>query len=185
MTQYKAGEEIEYVVTHLEMTERPAYPYPPMPIGAPTVLMAADTPPAWYFLNLYDAVGQEYEWTDQHLRTEAELEDFLHHDQVTLFTLLRAGWPAGFFVLDGRDAGALELSYFGLVPEVLGQGLGRFLVETAVHTAWELPGTQKLTVNTNSLDHPRALPLYQRAGFVPVRREPQTRILTRDWVGHD
>ena len=28
-----------------------------------------------------------------------------------------------------------------------------------------------MTVNTNSLDHPRALPLYQKAGFVPVRRE--------------
>ena len=37
------------------------------------------------------------------------------------------------------------------------------------------PGTGRapgsVTVNTNSLDHPRALPLYQKAGFAPVRRE--------------
>ena len=37
-----------------------------------------------------------------------------------------------------------------------------------------------VTVNTNSLDHPRALPLYQKAGFVPVRRETHRRVLSRD-----
>jgi hypothetical protein len=37
-----------------------------------------------------------------------------------------------------------------------------------------------MTVNTNSLDHPRALPLYQKAGFVPVRRETRMQVLTRD-----
>ena len=46
------------------------------------------------------------------------------------------------------------------------------------------PGTgrapRRVTVNTNSLDHPRALPLYQKAGFVPVRRETRSRVLTRD-----
>ena len=40
--------------------------------------------------------------------------------------------------------------------------------------AWDRPGTARVTVNTNSLDHPRALPLYQKAGFVPVRRETRT-----------
>jgi hypothetical protein len=46
--------------------------------------------------------------------------------------------------------------------------------------AWDRPGTARVTVNTNSLDHPRALPLYQKAGFTPVHRESRTRILTRD-----
>ena len=66
------------------------------------------------------------------------------------------------------------------MPEAVGQGLGTFLLETAVHTAWEMPGVARLTVDTNSLDHPRALPLYQKAGFTPVRRETVTRTLTRD-----
>ena len=46
--------------------------------------------------------------------------------------------------------------------------------------AWDRPGAARVTVNTNSLDHPRALPLYQKAGFVPVRRETRSRVLTRD-----
>ena len=46
--------------------------------------------------------------------------------------------------------------------------------------AWDREGVRRMTVNTNSLDHPRALPLYQRAGFEPVRRETHSRVLTRD-----
>jgi hypothetical protein len=36
-----------------------------------------------------------------------------------------------------------------------------------------------MTLDTCTLDHPRALALYQRAGFVPVCREDKTRVLTR------
>lgn len=184
MTGLKAGEEKPYAVTFLEMDARPVYPYPSMPLGAPTVLMAADAPPVWYFLSLYDAVGAEYEWTDQHAKSREVVADFLHDPAVTLYSLIQDGWPAGFFVLDGRVAGECDLAYFGLVPEAVGKGLGRFLIQTAVLTGWDMPGVEKLKVNTNSLDHPRALPLYQKAGFSPVRREEHSRVLTRDWL-HD
>lgn len=176
----KAGEEIEVVVTHLATERRPRYPRPPVPRGPVSALVAAEQPPVWYFLCLYDAVGAEYEWTDQHLRPVNELEAFLADPAVTLYTFVRSGWPHGFFVLDGRRPGAVDLAYFGLVPEAIGQGLGFFLLGTAVHMAWDRPGTERLTVNTNSLDHPRALPLYQKAGFVPVRRETRRQVLRRD-----
>ena len=39
----------------------------------------------------------------------------------------------------------------------------------AIVAAWCV-GANKLTVNTCTLDHPKALGLYQRAGFVPVRQ---------------
>jgi len=35
-------------------------------------------------------------------------------------------------------------------------------------------------VETNTLDHPAALSLYQTAGFAPVAQEVRRRILTRD-----
>lgn len=175
-----AGERIEYAVTFLEMEGRPSYPRPQMPHGPTSALIAAEAPPAWYFLSLYDAVGAEYEWTDQHERPRDELDAFLKDPAVVLYTLMRAGWPHGFYVLDCRARGLCDLSYFGLVPEAIGQGLGVFLIQTAVHMAWDRPGVARLTVNTNSLDHPRALPLYQKAGFAPVRREIRSRVLTRD-----
>lgn len=183
--RHRSGERVDYTVTYLEMTARPAHPRPHMPTGPLAMLVAADKPPAWYFLQLYDAVGRDYEWTDQHARPSAELEAFLHHPEVTLCTLIRAGWPHGFFVMDGRARGDCNLSYLGLVPEALGRGLGTFLLYTALHMAWDRPGTTRVTVNTNSLDHPRALPLYQKAGFEPVRRETLSLVLTcdRDLIG--
>lgn len=178
--RHKAGERVEYVVTYLEMEARPGYPRPHVPSGAASALISSDRPPLWWFLTLYDTVGSAYEWTDQRTLPRAEVEAFLADPDVGLFTLMRAGWPHGFFVLDGRTRGVVDLTYFGLVPQVIGQALGRFLIQTAVHMAWDRPGTARVTVNTNSLDHPRALPLYQKAGFAPVRRETRTRVLSRD-----
>lgn len=177
---HRAGERVDYVVTFLAMDRRPGFPRPSMPLGPASALIAAETPPVWWFLALYDAVGAEYEWTDQHDRPRDELEAFLHDPAVTLYTLIRAGWPHGFFVLDGRERGVCDMAYFGLTPEAIGQRLGTFLVQTAAHMAWDRPGVARVTVNTNSLDHPRALPLYQKAGFEPVRRETRSRVLTRD-----
>jgi GNAT superfamily N-acetyltransferase len=178
--RHRAGEEVEITVTYLEMTARPSHPRPHLPAGPTAALVAAETPPVWYFLALYDAVGAEYEWTDQHAKPRDELAAFLADPSVTLYSFLRAGWPQGFFVLDARGRARCDLAYVGLVAGAIGQGLGRFLLLTAVHAAWDRPGVERVTVNTNSLDHPRALPLYQQAGFVPVRREVQRRMLTRD-----
>lgn len=175
-----AGTRVEVTITHLRMEARPSYLRPHVPVGPATALIAAERPPLWYFLTLYDAVGRDYEWTDQHEAPRAEVEAFLQDPDVTLYTLLRGGWPHGFFILDGRQAEVVDLSYFGLVPEAIGRGLGTFLIQTAVHAAWDRPGTRAVTVNTNSLDHPRALPLYQKAGFVPVRRATFERVLSRD-----
>ena len=176
----RAGEEVECVVTYLEMNERPKVAIPHMPSGPVSALVAADKPPAWYFLSLYDAVGREYEWTDLHAEPADELDAWLQDPDVVLYSFMRAGWPHGFFVLDTREAGACDISYFGLVPQAIGLGLGWFLLVTAVHMAWDRPNVERVTVDTNSFDHPRALPLYQKAGFQPVRRETKTRTLTHD-----
>ena len=178
--KHRAGERVDYVITYLEMTERPTFAHPHLPAGPAAALIAADTPPLWYFLALYEAVGRDHEWTDLYEQPEGEITAFLQDEAVTLYTLMRAGWPHGFFVLDGREAGICNLAWLGLVPQAIGRGLGSYLLETAVHTAWEQPDVEKVTVNTNTLDHPRALTLYQKAGFAPVRRETRSRILTHD-----
>lgn len=177
---HEAGERIAVAITYLEMTARPVYPRPHLPAGPASALIGAERPPVWYFLDLYRRVGAEYEWTDQFEAPAEEVSAFLHDPAVTLYTFVRAGWPHGFFLLDARESEACNLGYLGLVPEAIGRGLGTFLLQTAVHMAWDRPGVTRVTVNTNNLDHPRALPLYQKAGFEPVRRETIERVLSRD-----
>ena len=171
------GESVDYVVTYLEMDTRPAGPLPPRPVNIQTALLCAEDPPADYFLYLYRTVGAAHEWTDWLMRPRDELEAFVGNSNVLLYTLMVEGWPGGFFMLDTSDAGTCDLAYFGLTPPAIGRGLGRWFLATAVETGWSLPDVTKMTVNTNTLDHPRALGLYQRAGFQPTRRENHTRII--------
>lgn len=184
MTILRAGSRVDYHVTYLEMAARPDYGWPPRPAGSDGALLKADAPPLWYFHALYDAVGRDYAWEDLHAAPDAETADWLADPDVALYTFLQAGWPHGFFVLDGRvsptDPGRCDIAYFGLVPEAVGRGYGTWLLRTAILTAWARPGTTRLAVNTCSLDHPRALALYQRNGFEVVAQEARTRILARD-----
>ena len=175
-----AGSTVTYRVTHLAMTSRPGYGYPPHPAGAPATLLRAETPPLWYFLALYDTVGRDYAWDEMHGVEPATTRAWLEDDAVEMWTLLRHGWPHGFFVLDARASRETELAYFGLVPQAIGQGLSRFLLRTAILTAWERPGLERLAVQTCSLDHPRALAAYQKNGFEVEDQETRSRTLLRD-----
>jgi len=178
MALKQPGETVDYTITFLEMDERPEGGVPPMPYGPSLALLAAHEPPVDYFLYLYRAVGAAYEWTDWLNRSRDEQQAFLSDEHVELFTLMVNGWPGGFFVLDTRQRGVCDLSLFGLVPEAVGRGLSPWLLGSAIRIGWDRPDVRKLTVNTNTLDHPRALALYQKMGFVPVRRTEASRVLT-------
>lgn len=181
MSVIPAGTEIAYRITYLEMAARPGWAAPELPAGVR--LERAIRPPVWYFLALYDAVGRDYEWRDRFEQAEHDpeaLAAFVGDPDVMLWTALADGWPQGFFQLDARLPGTCDLAYFGMVPDAVGKGLGGVLLKTAISTGWSLPGVARMTVNTCTLDHPRALDLYQRMGFVPIGTEDRTRILHRD-----
>jgi GNAT superfamily N-acetyltransferase len=180
MTIQKAGTELDYTITWLEMTERPDWDWPSLPAGAQVALLKAESPPVWFFLSLYDAVGRDYAWEDMHARELDDVARWIQSDRMHLYTLYGQGWPQGFFMIEDLEDGVVDLAYFGLVPEAVGKGLGRWLLREAILTAWDRPGARKLTVNTCTLDHPRALQSYQKSGFVPVRREDRRRVLKRD-----
>lgn len=168
------GAEIAYTVTHLRMTARPDRPRPPAPLVRGLSLLRAETPPVHFFRYLYDAVGRDYEWTDLHAKSDGDLGRFVQDPAVQLYVMYLTGWPGGFVMLDFRAAGLCDIAYFGVTPEALGRGLGDWLLGTGVHMGWDA-GIAAMTVNTCTLDHPRALPIYQKWGFEPVRREERTR----------
>jgi GNAT superfamily N-acetyltransferase len=180
MTVQKAGTEVAFTITYLAMEVRPSYDWPHLPLGSTAALLKAENPPVWWFLTLYDAVGKDYAWEDIHSWEHDEIQAWLTADAMSLYTLYDHGWPQGFFMLEDMGEGTVDLSYFGMVPEAVGKGLGGWLLKTAILTAWDREGIEQLTVNTCTLDHPRALAVYQKNGFTPIRREDRTRILTRD-----
>ena len=59
--------------------------------------------------------------------------------------------------------------------QFVGQGLGDYLMHAVIDAAWSHEPEQ-LTMTTSSLDHHKALALYQRCGFRACRQEPRQRI---------
>lgn len=162
------GKRIPTVVTFLEMTARPSL-LAPLPKGKVAILRA-EKAPVHFYRYLYDTIGREYHWVDRKKVSDESLAAVLAAPGVELYVLYVDGCPAGMAELDFRKEGACNLAYFGLMPEYVGRGLGFFFLAQAVEMAWLRP-IQRFTVNTCTLDHRRALPLYQRVGFVPYSRE--------------
>ena len=104
--------------------------------------------------------------------TNVDLAAIIQDPLVEIYVLYAGGVPAGFSELDRHTGTEVELAYFGLAPEFIGRGLGRFLLHWSRDAAWR-HGPSRLWVHTCNLDHPGAFALYQRAGFVPYRQEPQ------------
>jgi GNAT superfamily N-acetyltransferase len=162
-----SGDAIETVVTYLEMTAPPrrAPAGPPRP-GLEIRHLSPCTVPFYRFL--YGAVGGPWTWTERRLLSDADLGNILADPRVEVHVLSADGAPAGYVELDRRCEPDIEIAYFGLLPGFIGQGLGRYLLDWAVTHAFEA-APARLWLHTCDLDHPRALAVYEAAGFRPYR----------------
>ncbi|GBR49050.1 GNAT family N-acetyltransferase [Acetobacter pomorum] len=118
---------------------------------------------------LQDRVGREYCWWMRQAASDNSLAHFLQTAPVNIGLLRHGQQIQGFFELDLADPQSVNLSYFGLFPEAVGHGVGRAFLDHVLRLAWR-NGPQSVRVNTCNADHPRALPLYQQAGFKIIRR---------------
>lgn len=160
---------IETVITYLEMLRPPPFRAPIQPAHKLALLRVA-TPSVAFYRYLYNSVGEPWFWYERRALSDSELAAAIQAEGVEISALYADGEPAGFVELDLRDKANACLAYFGLVPRYIGHGLGSYLLAWAVDEAWRR-GPDRLWVHTCTLDHPRALRLYQRAGFVPYKQE--------------
>lgn len=146
-------------------------------------------PPVAYYRFLYDTVGKDWLWYEMRLRSDSDIEARLAKTGNSLTVAFQKGTPIGFFELDNSQPNTVELAYFGLMPWSLGQGFGPALLCCALAQA--KAAENDVTVNTCSLDHPKALLLYQKNGFMIERQvqfqDPDPRltgILPQDSAQH-
>ena len=163
---------IAVTVTDLELL--PPGPRPiAVPLGHHVALMRATEMPLHFYRYLMYRVGRPWTWVFRLRMSDAELSAIIHAPTTEITVLHVDGAPAGFFEIDRAGPEAVNLAYFGLMPHVTGRGLGRWFLYEAVQAALS-SAPERVTVNTCTLDHPAALPLYQRLGFVPVGRRETT-----------
>lgn len=161
--------QLGVAITHLEMRQRPRLPAPPPP-ALKLAVLRADAITVPFYRYLYNTVGGPWLWYERRRMRDDELAAVIRHDDVDVFVLYAGGEPAGYAELDRRAMPDIELAYFGMLPEFIGRKLGPWLLHWVIDAAWARD-PERLWVHTCSLDHPRALALYQRAGFVPYKQE--------------
>lgn len=153
-------------VTQLEMTSAPKMSLP-VPVNIQTAIMRTTDIPLHFYRYLFWRVGKRWHWQKRMRMSDAELSATLRDPANSVTVLYMNGAPAGFFELHKVDSEVTELSYFGLMEEAIGAGVGKWFLLQALYSAWQ-DNPKKITVSTNTLDHPRALQLYQMMGFSPV-----------------
>jgi GNAT superfamily N-acetyltransferase len=142
-------------------------------VPAPRVgltVLHAETPSVLYYRFLYDAVGKEYNWLSRRKLADAELAAIIGDPQNKLHVLYVDGSPAGFAELDCRQPKEVELVQFGLMPDFIGQGLGKWFLQWTIEKAWSYQ-PNRFWLHTCTLDHAAAVPTYKKAGFVQFKEE--------------
>jgi GNAT superfamily N-acetyltransferase len=159
--------KIAAVVTHLEMTTRPA-PRPDPP-GAWS-LRKVEHPGTDWFRELYLRVGAQWMWYGRIRMSDADLAAKIQSPGLAEYALVHDGRDEGLLELDFREAGACEIGMFGVTANLVGTGAGRWLMNHALELAWARD-VSRVWLHTCSFDHPAALGFYQRSGFRPFRRQ--------------
>jgi GNAT superfamily N-acetyltransferase len=153
------------IVTYLEMRQKP----PTRPIDPPSGFALEPLRDLARYRDLFRRVGEPWLWFSRAVLPDNALAAILADPKVEPYALTDGASDIGLLELDFRQSGECELVYFGLVPESIGQGAGRYLMNEAIRRAFRDP-IGRFFVHTCSLDHPGALTFYMRSGFVPYKR---------------
>lgn len=163
--------EVATIVTSLQMLERPK----PRPMAVSSLRLDRWREPSpTRYRTLFRRVGEPWLWFSRLVMDEAKLVAIIHDPAVEIYAVTDArGIELGLLELDFRETGQAELSFFGLVPELTGQGEGRWLMGQALALCWR-KGIERVWVHTCTLDHPKALGFYRAQGFAPYARAVET-----------
>jgi GNAT superfamily N-acetyltransferase len=161
--------KVATIVTYLEMRARPL----PRRAERPDLSLEriASPDPAAYRA-LFRRIGDEWLWFGRLTIDDGELVAQLTRPGHEVYFCRRKGVadPVGLLELDFSDPRDVELAYFGLVPQEIGNGAGRWLMNQALAKVWSRPATERLFVHTCTADSPQALGFYRDSGFTPYKR---------------
>jgi ribosomal protein S18 acetylase RimI-like enzyme len=152
----------DLLVTYLEMPAPPGEAALASPMGDAVVAREQFDPEA--YLGLYRAVGEPWQWDQRLCMTTESLRALLASPSTHLYILRLVSEAVGLCEFERVGEPDVELTNFGLVPEAQGRKLGPFLLDWALRSVWS-HNPRRIWLHTDTNDHPKAIPTYQRAGF--------------------
>lgn len=188
-TDLPAG-KVATIVTYLEMRARPLARRAERPDLS---LERIERPDPAAYRALFRRIGDDWLWFGRLTMGDQDLAAVLTRPgyEVYFCRKARESAPVGLLELDFTDPAEVELAYFGLVAEEIGNGAGRWLMNEALSRVWSRPQTRRLFVHTCTADSPQALGFYRASGFTPYKRaieiadDPRLAgVLPREAAGH-
>ena len=125
---------------------------------------------------LYKFIGESWYWLDKISWTDQQWIEYAEHENLRTWIAYTSGSIAGYYELQLQDEETVELKYFGLGPASIGKGFGGAMLSHAIDSAWRWGNetwgnTQRVWVNTCTLDHQHALTNYRSRGFTVFKEE--------------
>jgi GNAT superfamily N-acetyltransferase len=170
---------IDVTITYLEMT-RPEQLVPGRLPPAPVKMERCERGSAALLRSTYDRIGTPHNWIGRSGWSEGQWEELLARREVQPWLAWVDQGCAGMVELEVQPCGDVEITVFGLVPEFVDKGYGGHVLTLGTQLAWrakspEGEATRRVWLHTSSLDHPHAMPNYERRGFRPFRTKLRRR----------
>lgn len=154
----RADAKLPVTITHLVL-EPAAWTRRGLPPTIDIRIEHVSAPRVAAYRALYDEVGRPWLWYERRLWSDEALQALLLRPGHELHVVHHGKALVGFFEL-GDD----EIVFFGLTLDYIGRRIGPWLLDRAIERALAC-GAAQVRLNTNTVDHPRALDTYRKAGF--------------------
>ena len=119
----------------------------------------------------YKQVGKKHRWLDRLSWTDEKWISFISNKTLETYVISESKDLIGFFeLLYNPDLKETEISYFGLLEEYIGKGIGGYALSEAIKKAFE-KNIKRVWLHTCTLDHPNALKNYIARGMKVFRKE--------------
>lgn len=156
--------KIANVVTFLERADPPAA----SPNRPHVTVRQVRKPTAAWYRSLYRRIGEDWLWFSRAVMADAELTDLIARETTEILALEKDREAIGLAELDFSVPGEAEIVTFGVVPQAIGTGAARALMEQTLARSFR-PGVSRVWLHTCTFDHPAAVRFYLRCGFAAYK----------------
>ena len=119
----------------------------------------------------YKQVGKKHRWLDRLSWSDQKWINYISNKNLETYLIIEKEDLAGFFeLLYNPELKETEISYFGLLEEYIGKGIGGYALSEAIKRCFE-KNIKRVWLHTCTLDHPNALKNYIARGMTVFKKE--------------
>ncbi len=119
----------------------------------------------------YKQVGKNHRWLDRLSWSDKKWINFISNENLETYVISSSEDLVGFFeLIYNPKLKEIEISYFGLLEEYIGKGIGGYALSEAIKRSFE-KNIKRVWLHTCTLDHPNALKNYIARGMTVFKKE--------------